>query len=80
MMGTALLEFLSSLIFSVGCLMLAKCFFQKSIMIDKKSVAILIFSSILDGITAVWISTWSVFLLGVSFLLVGYCFFRGIVV
>ena len=30
MMGTALLEFLSSLIFSVGCLMLAKCFFQKS--------------------------------------------------
>lgn len=77
MMGTALLEFLSSLIFSVGCLMLAKCFFQKSIMIDKKSVAILIFSSILDGITAVWISTWSVFLSGVSFLLVGYCFFRG---
>lgn len=77
MIGTALLENLSSLIFNVGCLILAKCFLQKSVIVDKKNVAILTFSSVLDGIITIWTSSWSNLISVISIFLFIYCFLRG---
>lgn len=77
MIKTMVFGTLSSLIFSGGCLLFGKCFFQKSIVVDKKSVVILFLASILDGITEVWTSSWNILTSVSSLFLLVFCFGRG---
>ena len=77
MIGTVIWTFMMSLCFYIGWIFFAKCYLNKSILLDKKNVLLLLVASLLDVVGQVSHVELANFLACINVLLLGYCFFRG---
>lgn len=77
MMETVWEEIICSIIFNAGCILLAKCFFEKSVLVDRKNSIFLVLASVLDGAGGAWNSIWSKPFSLAAGVLFAYCFLRG---
>lgn len=77
MIGSFFREFFFCLTFDVGCVFLAKCFLQNSILLDRKNGVLLILGVLFDVMGTKCDEGWGGVFSIVSLFLLGCCFLRG---